>query len=65
MTMTTSHLPRQFNCGVLALLRWPANGVNESHFGLGKSLTDQSDQAPHLFNRLRRLRGDAEARAFG
>ena len=57
-------LPRQFDGGGLALFGRLANRVVVTDFGTGKPLPDQAHQVPHPFDRLRRLRGDAKARAF-
>src|SRR3989442_11709927 len=38
-----------------------ANGVNETHFGIGKCFANQTRQIVHFFKRLGRLRGDSES----
>src|SRR5690242_3794308 len=53
-------LLREFNSGSLPLLCRLANRVNETNFGVWKALTDELNQRANFFNRLRRLRRDAE-----
>ena len=50
----------KFNGRVLPLLRRLADGVNEAHLRFWKTLADQLRQPPDFFDRLRRLRDDAE-----
>jgi hypothetical protein len=49
-------------CGILTVLGRPADGVDEADVGLGELPPDESDQVPHILDRLRRLGGDAYAR---
>ena len=53
---------RQLDGGVLPLLRRLADRVDEADVGLRESPSNQRDQVPHPLDRLRRLRGDADAR---
>ena len=55
---------REFDGRVLPLFRRLADGVNETHFGLWKTLANQLHELPDLFNRLRGLGHHAEPRPF-
>ena len=53
-----------FNGRGLALLGGLADGVDEAHFRLRESPSNQVSEVPHLLHLLRRLGGDADARVF-
>src|SRR5437867_7092421 len=55
-------LARQLACGVLALLGWLTDRVDETDVGLGESPPDERDQVLYPLDRLRGLRGNADAR---
>ena len=54
-------LARQIDRGSLTLLRRLAHRVEETDLRLRKPASDQRDQVPHPVDRLRRLRGNADA----
>ena len=53
----------QFDGGMLPLFGRLADGVDETHFRLGKAFPDLLGEVADFFNRLGGLRGDAETRA--
>src|SRR4030095_15446673 len=55
-------LAREILGSLLPLFGGLTDGVDEPHVGARKPSPDERDQAPHVLDRLRGLRGDADAR---